>query len=417
MIECFNHELLGSDKVLGKANVSLLPVFKKGYVDAWVTLKAKDPTTKIIKEVGEVHIRLEFNGPHGIAYPQNQPSVDSFDDTNRIQVIQQNLKQAKEDTLATKEEGGKELALVAPEDDDEDLVRQVSVAKSTEFSDVEIEAAFKFIDLDKNGCIGAAELRHVLVCMGELITDEEIDMMISMVDGDGDGQVGYSEFYELVTDPDPSRPGFGKKPKGGDKKEGGGGDLDAKAHERQKAAQQRDEKRRMLSLFIDDNNIGPAEVHFAYEKYNNMPAEERDGGVIEFGLFCDLLQIEETGEYRKLFGLFDNDGDGTLDIKEFILGLCNFVPKMDQKARTKLVFQLFDEDRSGFLAVDELTKVLMANHMQSADNVAKKAQTILKHADEDGSGTLSLEEFDIIGQKFPNIMFPSFGEAQAAGGA
>jgi hypothetical protein len=37
--------------------------------------------------------------------------------------------------------------------------------------------------------VGAAELRHVLICMGELITDEEVDEMIRMVDVDGDGQV------------------------------------------------------------------------------------------------------------------------------------------------------------------------------------------------------------------------------------
>lgn len=39
--------------------------------------------------------------------------------------------------------------------------------------------------------MGAAEIRHILICMGELITDEEIDMMIQMVDFDGDGQVLY----------------------------------------------------------------------------------------------------------------------------------------------------------------------------------------------------------------------------------
>lgn len=43
---------------------------------------------------------------------------------------------------------------------------------------------------DHNNFVGAAEIRHILVCMGEMITDEEIDMMISMVDLDGDGQVG-----------------------------------------------------------------------------------------------------------------------------------------------------------------------------------------------------------------------------------
>eukprot|EP00952_Eustigmatos_sp_NYUAD-ZCMA_P011180 45532-Eustigmatos_ZCMA.PRE.1 len=61
--------------------------------------------------------------------------------------------------------------------------------------------AFKFIDLDKNNFIGAAEIRHILVCMGELVTDEEIDAMVTLVDGDGDGQVAYKEFYRMVVHP------------------------------------------------------------------------------------------------------------------------------------------------------------------------------------------------------------------------
>ena len=129
-------------------------------------------------------------------------------------------------------------------------------------------AAFRFIDLNKNMFIGASEIRHVLICMGELITDEEVDEMISMVDSDGDGQVrhppthpathpptpalinalhprrvlarairhsstlfmrsfidqtvfrpppfastqvNYEEFYMLITDPDPGRPDFDVK--------------------------------------------------------------------------------------------------------------------------------------------------------------------------------------------------------------
>jgi len=59
--------------------------------------------------------------------------------------------------------------------------------RSNEFTDEELQEAFKFIDLNKNTFIGAAEIRHILVCMGELVTDEEIDAMIALVDGDGDG--------------------------------------------------------------------------------------------------------------------------------------------------------------------------------------------------------------------------------------
>lgn len=50
----------------------------------------------------------------------------------------------------------------------------VFTRRSTEFSDDEISAAFKFLDLDHNLHIGAAEIRHILICMGELITDEEV---------------------------------------------------------------------------------------------------------------------------------------------------------------------------------------------------------------------------------------------------
>merc|ERR1711937_537101 len=77
-----------------------------------------------------------------------------------------------------------------------------------EFTDKEIYDAFSFIDLDKNLFIGSAEIRHILVCMGEMVTDEEIDMMITMCDLDGDGQVSYDEFYRLARHPDPSRADF-----------------------------------------------------------------------------------------------------------------------------------------------------------------------------------------------------------------
>ena len=75
-----------------------------------------------------------------------------------------------------------------------------------EFTDQEIKDAFNFLDLDKNGFIGAAEIRHILICMGELITDEEVDEMIRMVDTDGDGQVSFAEFFLLVVHPDPGAP-------------------------------------------------------------------------------------------------------------------------------------------------------------------------------------------------------------------
>ena len=76
-------------------------------------------------------------------------------------------------------------------------------AAEDEFTEAEIQAAFKYIDLDDNNFVGAKEIKHILICMGEIITDDEVDMMISMVDVDGDGQVSYLEFRTLVLHPNP----------------------------------------------------------------------------------------------------------------------------------------------------------------------------------------------------------------------
>jgi len=45
---------------------------------------------------------------------------------------------------------------------------------SQNYSDDDILDAFRTFDLDKNNYIGAAELRHILLCIGERVTDEEV---------------------------------------------------------------------------------------------------------------------------------------------------------------------------------------------------------------------------------------------------
>ena len=82
------------------------------------------------------------------------------------------------------------------------------------FTDEEILEAFKAFDLDKNNFVGAAEIRHVLINIGEQVTDEEVDEMIRMVDTDGDGQVSWTEFYAMVTGGKQPPPGLGMEARG-----------------------------------------------------------------------------------------------------------------------------------------------------------------------------------------------------------
>ncbi|MBA0570692.1 hypothetical protein Golob_004308 [Gossypium lobatum] len=63
----------------------------------------------------------------------------------------------------------------------------------------ELQEAFKVFDKDQNGYISANELRHVMINLGEKLSDEEVEQMIKEADLDGDGQVNYDDFVKTMT--------------------------------------------------------------------------------------------------------------------------------------------------------------------------------------------------------------------------
>ncbi|ROT80695.1 putative calmodulin-like [Penaeus vannamei] len=63
----------------------------------------------------------------------------------------------------------------------------------------EIREAFGVFDKDGNGVISANELKHVLMTMGEKLSQEEVDIMIREADIDGDGHIKYEQFVDLMT--------------------------------------------------------------------------------------------------------------------------------------------------------------------------------------------------------------------------
>jgi Ca2+-binding EF-hand superfamily protein len=273
--------------------------------------------------------------------------------------------------------------------------------------------------------------------MGEMITDEEINEMIKMVDLDGDGQVSYEEFYKLCKHPDPSRADFnradgvgvgsvfgaggvppppsfgpgGVPPPpaiGGPPAAQMGGALQTVkvgGAEKQKQAMIKSEKKQLMRKFQTDNNVDVDFLELAFIKFQEF--DTKNTGEMDFAMMCRVMQVEETGEYERLFNLFDKDDSGTIDVKEFMLGLSNFATN-DMEKKARVCFQLFDDDKNGFITEDELIKILQANHLATdPKQVVRKAQTIMKQADKDGDNKISPEEFLIIAQKFPNILFPA----------
>ena len=66
-------------------------------------------------------------------------------------------------------------------------------------SDEKILDVFKSFDKDGNGYVSASELRSIMMSLGEILTDVEVDEMIREADTNGDGQIDYDEFIQMMS--------------------------------------------------------------------------------------------------------------------------------------------------------------------------------------------------------------------------
>ena len=428
-LQVFNQNTTGGkDILLGIAQISLLNVFRSGNMENWISLKQKKANGGI-KEIGDIFVKFGFSGPVGIAYPQFRPEIDSFDDTLRkMPAIQQGDGSNINEDDEEKDFIHPEISTI-PDNDElmspEDASRLATDLKERmeqdglppEFTENEIIAAFKFIDLDHNNFVGAAEIRHILVCMGEMITDEEIDMMISMVDMDGDGQVSLKEFRALVLHPNPGAVDMHKeinkvkdqeimkeKQALAGKMQG----LDLTTFQRQKEITIREQKKKMILSFVIDNEVDFAYIKRCHLKFLELTPDKRLNGRIRFPEFCIVMDVEPIQEYKNLHAFYDTEEMGDMDIREFLLSMLNFVD-IDKEVRIRFSFDMYDEMKTGYISQVEVEEILKGNHMLSVASVRRKADTIMKQAVSNQKGAITMNEFVVVSKKFPNILLPAVG--------
>lgn len=59
-----------------------------------------------------------------------------------------------------------------------------------------------------------------------------------------------------------------------------------------------------------------------------------------------------------MISIFDEDGGGSVDFKEFINGLSAFSSKGNKDEKLRFVFKVYDIDRDGYISNGELFLVL-----------------------------------------------------------
>lgn len=126
-------------------------------------------------------------------------------------------------------------------------------------------------------------------------------------------------------------------------------------------------------------------------------------GEITFEEFCGMLQLRPTKFAETIFQLVDKDGGGTIDFSEYIQALVSF-GLFDVDDVLRLCFNMFDEDKSGYLEFEELrhlTKMI-------AEKIGGNAQKVFNDLDRNGDARIDFKEFQILNRKFPSLLYPAF---------
>eukprot|EP00003_Mantamonas_plastica_P031392 TRINITY_DN813_c0_g2_i2.p1 TRINITY_DN813_c0_g2~~TRINITY_DN813_c0_g2_i2.p1 ORF type:complete len:121 (+),score=48.80 TRINITY_DN813_c0_g2_i2:764-1126(+) len=97
----------------------------------------------------------------------------------------------------------------------------------------------------------------------------------------------------------------------------------------------------------------------------------------------------------RVMAIFDVDGDGDIDFKEFISSLSVFSVNGEKEKKLKFAFSVYDIDNDGYISNGELFQVLkmMVGNNLSDTQLQQIVDKTIMESDLDGDGKISLEEF------------------------
>jgi len=111
--------------------------------------------------------------------------------------------------------------------------------------------------------------------------------------------------------------------------------------------------------------------------------------------FMSIPELQQNPLVQRVIDIFDTDGNGEIDFKEFIGGISQFSVKGDKESKLKFAFKIYDIDKDGYISNGELFQVLkmmVGSNLKDTQLQQIVDKTII-NADKDGDGKISFDEF------------------------
>lgn len=90
-------------------------------------------------------------------------------------------------------------------------------------------------------------------------------------------------------------------------------------------------------------------------------ASSSKGGRIGIEEFAEYLKLPVSDVLRQLFALFDRNHDGSIDFREYVIGLAVLCNPANTEEIIQVAFKLFDVDEDGYISEEEFSTILQAS--------------------------------------------------------
>merc|ERR1719189_2985335 len=109
-----------------------------------------------------------------------------------------------------------------------------------------------------------------------------------------------------------------------------------------------------------------------------------------------ILPVENAKVFvEQIFRIFDKDGNGSIDFKEFMLAT-DMTASGTPEEKLRWAFKMYDKDDSGTIELPEMIEIIGTLYEMEGvpkDSAGDRANKIFRELDVNGDGELSEDEF------------------------
>uniref|UniRef100_A0A672LRC1 Calcineurin subunit B type 1-like n=1 Tax=Sinocyclocheilus grahami TaxID=75366 RepID=A0A672LRC1_SINGR len=152
----------------------------------------------------------------------------------------------------------------------------------------------------------------------------------------------------------------------------------------------------VLIVFCVEITFDADEIKRLGKRFKKLDLD--NSGSLSVEEFMSLPELQQNPLVQRVIDIFDTDGNGEVDFKEFIEGVSQFSVKGDKEQKLRFAFRIYDMDKDGYISNGELFQVLkmmVGNNLKDTQLQQIVDKTII-NADKDGDGRISFEEFCIV---------------------